>query len=105
MAQSKTVVASREYGLGTECKVIVRLYQPEQTLDHPDYSCTFDIHGLSKPYQSYAIGEDALQALLLALAKVGAALYSSEEYRSGTLRWYESADLGLPVPDGFEVSA
>jgi hypothetical protein len=45
------------------------------------------------------MGVDAMQALLLALAKLGSDVYTSEESRARRLRWSgnENGNLGLLV--------
>jgi hypothetical protein len=43
------------------------------------------------------MGVDAIQALWLAMIVIGASLYTTAEYKSGRLRWFDD-DLGFPAP-------
>lgn len=79
--------------------VIARVKFPVQDLEVPDeWSCSYQVVGLGHQKWRQAVGADAIQALLLALSNVSAALYASEAYRLGQLEWLEglNGDLGLP---------
>ena len=83
-----------------EKEIIIKLGKPKNFPDSPDYYCPYQIVGIGKEKVGYVGGIDEIQALLLSMERVGAILYTSEEYRNGRLRWEgdESGDLGIPVP-------
>lgn len=72
--------------------------QPEP--DSNDYRCEFEIVGLGeKTINSYAMGVDSTQALILTLQMIGTRLYTSDEGKAGHLSWLGMKNLGFPVPD------
>lgn len=72
--------------------------QPEP--DGADYRCEFEIVGLGeKTINSYGMGVDSTQALLLTLQMIGTRLYTSNEGKAGLLSWLGMKNLGFPVPD------
>lgn len=79
--------------------VIVGLPRP-----HPegDFYCPWEIRGLADEKVRSAHGIDAIQAFWLALHRIGAYLYTSDEGRSRRLSWLGEADLGFPVTKGLE---
>lgn len=101
MCTGGEMIAVREYALdGQKGAVRVELHAPIKTPAHDDFCCSFRLLGLGADLSSHACGIDPLQALTLALTKIGAVLYSSEEWRDGRLTWLGQprGDLGLPVP-------
>jgi hypothetical protein len=47
-----------------------------------------------------AAGEDAMQALELAMKMIGTLIYTSDHHESGHLRWLEAGQgYGFPVPN------
>ena len=96
------IIATRELDLaGSEEKLTVSIGIPKKFPDSSDYFCPFEIRRLRSGKVSYAGGIDGIQALLLALKKIGAELYTSEEAKSGALLWKgaRKGNLGFPVPD------
>ena len=89
------LIISRTYQLGEDRSVILYVFKPELVDD--DAVCHFSITGLAKEIKSHAFGIDEIQATLLALTKAASFLYTSDEYKSGQLKWLGSADLGLPT--------
>ena len=63
-----------------------------------EFVCPYRIAGLQAEEVGRAIGSDALQALQLALIRVGAILYTSEAWKDGVLSWNGDKDLGFPLP-------
>lgn len=93
------VIAQRELSLAQKAKISVYIGKPELFPDGNGHYCPYQIIGLGDHKVRYAGGEDAVQALTLALKSVGALLYTSAEGKAGLLRWNDSGDLGFPVPD------
>lgn len=82
---------------GGERSVVVTIFMPEPHGD--DYICRFLIDGINCTSVPGAKGVDPIQAIILALTIIGAALYTSAEYTNGRLRWLDdSDDLGFPRP-------
>jgi len=67
--------------------------------DDGPYRCEYQIVGIGSGKVRYAMGEDSMQALLLALQFIGTDLYTSDEAKAGRLTWFGSPNLGFPVPD------
>jgi hypothetical protein len=94
------VIASRTIDLASPSGSIVHvsIMQPEP--DGNDYRCEFQIVGLGeKTINSYGMGVDSTQALILTLQMVGTRLYTSKEGKAGHLSWLGMKNLGFPVPD------
>lgn len=89
-------VATREYELNTDQKITVYVGKPY--LFKGDYRCDLEIVGFEKKIESYAMGTDSVQAIFLALTKIGTLLYTSEDYKNGKLTLYESSNLDIPYP-------
>jgi hypothetical protein len=78
--------------------VQVSVMQPEP--DGNDYRCEFQIVGLGEEtINSYGMGVDSTQALILTLEQIGTRLYTSNEGQAGQLSWLGTKNLGFPVPD------
>jgi hypothetical protein len=92
------IIARRELDLTTGGKVTIIVGKPEQFPDGIDFYCPYQITGLSNSRIRYAGGIDEIQALSLTLSKIGADLYTSDAYQSGTLMWNGLKNLGFPVP-------
>ncbi|MCE9524064.1 MAG: hypothetical protein K8S25_16730 [Alphaproteobacteria bacterium] len=80
-----------------EVTVLIRQPRP----DGDDYRCEYQIIGLSdgKTHSSYGMGLDSMQALILTLQLIGAALYTSQPSKEGRLTWIGARNLGFPIPD------
>ena len=107
MKGGEDLIAVREFSLdGREGAVRVELDRPIKSPGHDDYCCSFRILGLGADLSSHACGIDAIQAIMLALTKIGVILHSSDEARSGRLAWPSagSGDFGLPVTEGMRNS-
>lgn len=93
------LIASRTLKDG-ENTVTILVGKPKKFPGGTDYFCPYQIIGLSDDAVRYGGGADAVQALCLTLECIGVRLYTSKEYGSGTLSWFEgSGDLGFPLPD------
>jgi len=68
------------------------------------WRCNYQLEGLLAAsgdeaiYESMAYGQDSVQALMLALVAIGAALAAVPEPLRSTLRLQGSRHLGFPVP-------
>lgn len=64
--------------------------------------CPYQISGIGEENIRHAIGVDAVQALILALTKIGTDLYTSPEWKSGRLTWMRDAsgNMGMPAIAG-----
>ena len=94
------VIATRELTLDQTGKVTVAVGKPQPCPDGVDWYCPYEKLGIGSGHVKYAVGVDPVQALVLALAMLGAELYCSPEYEAGRLSWDCGAakgDLGLPV--------
>jgi len=78
-------------------QVIVRLAKPEKIPGEDDFSCGYQILGLGTEAVRTAVGVDAVQALFLAMTKIGADLYTSAEASTCKLSWHGDKNLGFPV--------
>jgi hypothetical protein len=78
----------------------VLLYSPIQ--DGGDYRCKYAIREDGQvTKEGYAVGVDGLQALVLAVQKMGADIAFSEYGKARKLYWNnQNSDLGLPLPRG-----
>ena len=66
-------IASRQLMMGTE-PVVVSIGKPEPFDDNADFFCPYSIEYAGKRKVSYAGGMDAVQALQLAIKKIGSDL-------------------------------
>lgn len=95
-----SVIASRTLRLGTQVDgVTVSIGAPKPYADGKDFYCPFRIEGLGDDRVKYAGGVDAVQALQLAMQRIGIELYASPH--ASALRWIDpdGPDLGFPVPE------
>lgn len=98
----EVIVATRELELGGKPRVSVVVGKPERFPDESGFYCAFQITGLGDDTIKYGAGEDAVQALMLTLKRIGAFLYTSAEAKSGVLTWAcatTPGDLGFPIPE------
>ncbi|MEE7493981.1 DUF6968 family protein [Methylobacterium oryzae] len=77
--------------------VPVRLCAPEYADGH--WICRYTIDWPEQPRDSCGAGADALQALHLAMQKIGFDLYASAAHKAGILMWEKRGDgYGFPIP-------
>ncbi|KAA0123319.1 hypothetical protein CIW48_14215 [Methylobacterium sp. P1-11] len=75
----------------------ISIYVPES--QGGVWVCRYTTDWPHQKRQSYAAGVDSIQALHLALQKIGMELYVSPHHLSGNLKWEKSGDgYGFPVP-------
>ena len=103
MSNSHGTIGSRELSLFDGGKVIVTLGSPTPSAEgENECRCSYRILGLQKEENGRVMGSDALQALQLALVRVGTILYTSEEWRNNLLSWNGDKDLGFPLPESLK---
>jgi hypothetical protein len=98
------VIAERQYLFhcedGTERSVTLRIGKPTpppwRDPAPPDFVCPFELVGLAKPEAMYAVGIDAVQALLLAFRVLPSWLSITASVHRGRFSYFETSDLGLP---------
>lgn len=98
------VSAQRRLVLQSGQEVLVLIGVPRPTM-LTSWECQFQIVGLGYDKIQRAMGEDSVQALLIAIQSVGARLYTSQEWKAGELSWELASvqgDLGIPVPSSIE---
>lgn len=82
---------------GCDVTVEIRLFAP--VADDGTSSCRYEIDWPSGTRHGRAAGIDSIQAILLALQKIGIALYTSEYHENGQLVWpMAGSGYGFPVP-------
>lgn len=78
-------------------EVFVRIFAP--VADGTAWRCDYEIDWPVAPRNSAAYGVDSVQALGLALQKIGIDLYMSEAHKAGTLMWEAPGKgYGFPLP-------
>ena len=96
------IVASRTLRLikdNITTDVVIELGGPEP--DEGAWTCHYDFHWPDGRVSSFATGVDEVQALHLALQRIGFDLYRSPHHRdrAGHLVWEQAGDgYGFPVP-------
>src|SRR5690348_11910435 len=75
------VFIERRFELVDNASVVLRFLRPEP--DGDDYRCAYEIIWPDRVRNSYAMGIDAVQALLLAMQTAHVELQVSPEYKSG----------------------
>jgi hypothetical protein len=94
------VIATRSLKLRLPAKEIdisVRIFLPDA--DNGNWRCAYEIDWPDGKRSSAAAGVDSVQALLLALQKIGTEIYTSDYHRQGQVNWLEANQgYGFPVP-------
>ncbi|WP_338722630.1 hypothetical protein [Devosia sp. XK-2] len=84
-------------GAGAEEGFEVRVFKPEQ--DGSAWRCRYEIDWPRGMRKSFGQGVDGAQAIIIALQKVGAELYTSNYHAKDLLRFEKPGDgYGFPVP-------
>lgn len=93
------VIANRVLRLrlgSNDIDVPIRIYAPEA--NGVDWTCRYEIDWPEGAKKSYAAGVDAVQALHLALQKIGADIYTSKHHELKALSWARpGGGYGFPV--------
>lgn len=95
------LIAKRELQViekGQSRPLPVEIHAPVAT-EH-DFVVAYEIGWPGAPRKSFAAGVDAMQALHLALQKIGGELYASKAHAEGRLSWPGQGEgYGFPVPN------
>ena len=84
-------------GQSGDADVQIDVFEPEP--DGHAWKCRYEIHWPAEKWSSYAGGVDSMQAVLLALQKIGTDIYFSDYHKSGALCWEGSGKgYGFPLP-------
>lgn len=84
-------------GTATEKGIDVRLFQPER--DGNSWRCRYEIDWPRGTRKSFGQGVDGAQAIIIAMQKIGAELYTSTYHNAGHLRFEKhGSGYGFPVP-------
>jgi hypothetical protein len=80
-----------------DASVEVSIFVPEP--DGGSWTCRYEIGWPHGKWESFGAGVDAMQALTIALQKIGVEIYFSEYHKSGQLFWDKPGNgYGFPVP-------
>lgn len=96
------VIASRILEVDGVPDFHIRIGRPKPALEGDCWFCPYEIAGPLTNRKGRFGGEDALQALVLALNVLAVELEVSEENVQGKLSWLGSQDFGLPSPPVIE---
>ena len=78
----------------------IRFGQPYFDADHNAWACVFEIEGPLTRQRRAMVGNDAVQALLIAIQTASVWVEISPENKAGRLSWNgEGAHFGLPGPE------
>lgn len=81
----------------SDLDVAIKLFTPER--DGNAWKCRYEINWPEGKWESYAGGFDSMQALVLALQKIGTEIYFSDYHKSGNLFWdVPNSGYGFPLP-------
>lgn len=91
-------IAERMLVIGTE-EIVVIIGKPQPFDDGEDYFCPYSIEHTEQKKVSYAGGMDAVQALQLAMKKIGADLAHLAKTRGVPIAWLPDmpGDTGFPA--------
>jgi hypothetical protein len=79
-----------------EVSVEVRLFKP--TNDEGMWICNYEIEWPTRIKKSSGAGADAIQAILIALQKIGIEIYTSPYHENGELSWFlPGRGYGFPL--------
>jgi len=77
-------------------EIPIAIHAPEEKDGH--WICRFEIGWPEGRLERYGAGEDAVQALVIALQMIGSHAYASEHHKSRHLAWFKEGDgHGFPV--------
>lgn len=93
------VIAERKFRLKSDASVVItaRVYRP--LMDGDDFRCDYSIDWPGKSENGKAFGVDSVQALLLAIQRVGVDVYCSDYVKNSDMIWLEEGrGFGLVLP-------
>jgi hypothetical protein len=80
-----------------DVEIRIDIFSPER--DGNAWKCSYEIGWPHGKWSSYAAGLDSVQAILLALHKIGVEIYFSDYHETGKLFWCApGTGYGFPVP-------
>jgi hypothetical protein len=96
------IIVERRLSRGDGRPVIVRIGKPVPYPEGDNFYCPFDIAGLDRVILSRAGGVDGVQALQLAMQKIGVILQGHNKETGDGLFWLDGddPDLGFGAPSG-----
>ncbi len=93
------MIASRQLKLHLptqDIDISIRIFLPAE--DNDSWRCPYEIDWPDGKKSSAAVGVDSVQAILLALQKIGIEIYTSDYHKRGQLTWFEpNQGYGFPV--------
>ena len=93
------IIGYRELRTGNGEAVEITLYQPFFSDEYKAYVCQYKISKQDYLDEGRVIGEDMLQAIYLAMIKLGVILSHTDYWEKENLSWYGDKNLGFPLPD------
>jgi hypothetical protein len=98
------VIAERVLLLDGLPAVKVRLFKPVAD-ERLRFVCRYEVEGLVLASPGFAVGGDALEALMLALNRLAVVVEGSPEAQTGRLHWPEhGSNLGFMLPEALRRS-
>jgi hypothetical protein len=85
----------RLHSQSVDADVQIDIFAPER--DGEAWTCRYEINWPAEKWSSHAGGLDSMQAVILALQKIGTDIYFSDYHKSGSLFW-ESPEKGYGFP-------
>ena len=79
--------------------VEITIYQPFFSDEYKAYICRYKISKYDYLDEGRVIGEDMLQAIYLAMIKLGIILSHSDYWKKENLSWNGDKNLGFPLLD------
>lgn len=91
-------IADRKLMMGAD-EVVVTIGKPQAFNDDEDYYCPYSIEHGGRRKMSYAGGMDAVQALQLAMKKIGVDLAALAKAQGVSIDWLPDTpgDTGFPI--------
>lgn len=92
------IIAERDLKTTDGRSLKILMGAPRQFDDGGGWWCPYQIVGAGDENVRIAGGVDGIQAVQLAMRKIGADIWLINEDLGGTLRWEGETDLGFPSP-------
>ena len=93
------IIATRTLTLRTEegeVEVPIHIHAPEQKDTY--WICNYDVDWPGEPCSRYGAGEDAVQAMIIALQMIAIELYVTDAHKEGRLGWGGEFNKGYGFP-------
>ena len=94
------LIATRKLAVrleGRDAALEIRLFEPVS--DEGASSCSYEIDWPDGTKKGRAVGVDGIQAIFVALQKIGIVLYTSKYHKDSQLAWPAAGSgYGFPVP-------